>query len=62
MFEEGKLKENEAGGYDVVEDPAESEYIKSQVAASKRRPIGESQIDRINAELERLEQNPDQNS
>ena len=39
-------------------DPAESEHIRSQVAeASKRRPLAEADIDRINADLEKMEQN-----
>ena len=55
MIDDGALKENEDGGFTAVLDPAESEYLRAQAAASKRRPMGEAEIDRINEDLLRME-------
>ena len=52
MFNEGVIKQSEAGGFEAVMNPAESEHIKSVIAEqSKRRPINEAEIDRINASI-----------
>ena len=49
MFDDGVLKQSEDGKYEAVLDPSESENLRIQNAqASRRRPIGEDEIDRIN--------------
>ena len=56
MFDAGVIKQVDGGGFEAVMDPNEQESIKSQHAEqSKRRPIGEADIDRINADLDRME-------
>ena len=37
MFEDGLLKQNDQGQYEAVLDPAESEYIKSEISKTKRK-------------------------
>ena len=57
MFNDGVIKQNLEGKFEAVLDASESEQIKSQLAEqSKRRPIGEADIDRINADLDKMEQ------
>ena len=57
MFDAGLIKQVDGGGFEAVQDPAESEHIRSQLAEqTKRRPIGEADIDKINADLDRMEQ------
>ena len=61
MFDNGVIKHNADGGFEAVVDPNEQLSIKSQIAdQSKRRPIGEDDIDRINADLDRMEQLDDE--
>ena len=53
MFDTGIIKQNDEGGIEAVIDPAESEHIRSHnMIASRRRPIGEADIDRINQDIE----------
>ena len=37
MFEDGLLKQNDKGEYEAVLDPAESEYIRSEISKTKRK-------------------------
>ena len=61
MFDNGVIKANADGRYEAVVDPNEQLSIKSQIAdQSKRRPIVEEDIDRINADLDRMEQMDDE--
>ena len=58
MFDDGVLKHDENGKFVPVMDPEESEMIKSNRAdQSKRRPINEEDIDRINEDLDLMERN-----
>ena len=60
MFDDGVIRNTEGGRFEAVLDPNESEQIKSHLAEqSKRRPLGEADIDRINADLNRMEQDDD---
>lgn len=61
MFDAGVIKQVDGGGFEAVMDPNEQESIRSQQAEqSKRRPIVEADIDRINADLDRMEQIDDE--
>ena len=61
MFDAGVIKQVDRGGFEAVMDPNEQESIRSQHAEqSKRRPIVEADIDRINADLDRMEQVDDE--
>jgi hypothetical protein len=56
MFNNGILKHDEHGRFQAVIDPNESEHIKSNMAnQTKRRPINEADIDRINQDLDKME-------
>ena len=56
MFENGLLKKNDQGKYEAVLDPAESEYIKSEVSKTKRKmAMTAVEAEEINRQLERLE-------
>ena len=56
MFEEGILKQNDNGQYEAVLDPAESEYIKSEISRSKRKNcMSALEAEEIQKQLERLE-------
>ena len=58
MIVEGTIKQYPDGKIRPVTDPNESEQIRSQWAeASKRRPIREGDIDRINADFDRIQKN-----
>ena len=51
-FDQGLLRQSEDVTIIVVDDPAERQSLASQRGVqSRRRPIGEADIDRINAEL-----------
>ena len=57
MFDEGVIKQTPDGRYQAVLDPEESEQLRSvQAQISKRRPIREADIDRINANIQQEEQ------
>lgn len=61
MFNNGVIKHTADGGFEAVVDANEQESIKSQIAEqTKRRPIVEDDIDRINADLDRMEQLDDE--
>ena len=56
MFDAGILKKDDQGRFQAVQDPAESEQIRSTHAnATKRHNITEADIDRINADLDKME-------
>ena len=56
MFNNGILKHDENGHFQAVIDPNESEHIRSNIAnQTKRRPINEADIDRINQDLDKME-------
>ena len=56
MFNNGIHKHDVNGNFQAVMDPNESEHIKSNIAnQSKRRPINEADIDRINQDLDKME-------
>ena len=53
MFDDGALKRDDNGQFVPVTDPNESEHIRSQHGQeTRRRPIFEADIDRINQEVE----------
>ena len=57
MFDDGLIKQQPTGQFAAVVDPAEQESIRSnRAAASRRRPMGEDDIDRINADLNNMEE------
>ena len=61
MVDDGVIKQSEDGRFQAVQDPNESESIRSQRAeASRRRPINEADIDRINADLDQMNQSIDE--
>ena len=56
MFEDGILKKNDQGQYQAVIDPAESEYIRSEVSKTKRKnAMSAVEAEEIQKQLERLE-------
>ena len=56
MFENGILKQNELGQYEAVLDPAESEYIKSEISKTKRKnAMSAIEAEEIQRQLEKLE-------
>ena len=56
MFENGILKQNELGQYEAVLDPAESEYIKSEISKTKRKNcMSGAEAEEIQKQLEKLE-------
>ena len=56
MFENGILKQNELGQYEAVLDPAESEYIKSEISKTKRKNcMSGAEAEKIQKQLEKLE-------
>ena len=56
MFENGILKKNELGQYQAVVDPAESEYIRSEVSKTKRKnAMSGLEAEEIQKQLEKLE-------
>ena len=56
MFDSGILKKDDAGRFQAVVDPIESESIRSNLAnPTKRKNINEADIDRINADLDQME-------
>ena len=56
MFDDGIIKQSEDGHFMPVMDPEEIELIKSNRGdQSRRRPINEDDIDRINKDLEEME-------
>ena len=56
MFEDGILKKNELGQYQAVVDPAESEYIRSEVSKTKRKnAMSGLEAEEIQKQLEKLE-------
>ena len=56
MFEEGILKQNDEGQYQAVLDPAESEYIRSEVSRTKRKNcMSALEAEEIQKSLEKLE-------
>ena len=60
MVDQGIITQANNGQFQAVQDPSESEQIRSQRAeASKRKVIDEADIDRINADLDRMEQDDD---
>jgi hypothetical protein len=53
MFDDGALKRDDQGRFIPVVDPNESEHIRSQRGQdTRRRPMTEADIDRINAEVD----------
>ena len=57
MFDDGIIRQNPTGQFEAVLDPAEQESIRSNRAdPSKRRPLGETDIDHINADLDGMEE------
>ena len=53
MFDDGALKRDDQGRFILVVDPNESEHIRSQRGQdTRRRPMTEADIDRINAEVD----------
>ena len=60
MFDAGVIKQSDDGVFHPVVDPLEVESIKSaRGIASRRHPINEDDIDRINADLDAMEQDDD---
>ena len=56
MFEDGILKKNDQGQYQAVIDPAESEFIRSEVSKTKRKnAMSAVEAEEIQKQLERLE-------
>ena len=56
MFDDGVLKAGEDGSYVPVVDPAESEYLRSKKKPkTKRQPMTEEQIDKVNQDLDKME-------
>ena len=57
MFDDGIIKQNPTGLFEAVVDPGEQESIRSSRAdQSRRRPLNENDIDRINADLNNMEE------
>ena len=55
MFNDGVIKQDLNGQYVPVMDPAESEYIQSQISMSKRKAtMTASEAEQINANIENL--------
>ena len=53
MFDDGALKRDDQGRFVPVIDPNESEHIRSNRGQdTRRRPMTEADIDRINAEVD----------
>ena len=60
MFNKGYLKAAEDGTYVPVTNPAESEHLRSEHAKqTKRKHVTEADIDRINADLDKMEGDED---
>ena len=56
MFEDGLLKQNDKGQYEAVLDPAESEYIRSEISKTKRKnAMSAVEAEEIQKQLEKLE-------
>ena len=56
MFEDGILKQNDKGEYEAVLDPAESEYIRSEISKTKRKnAMSALDAEEIQKQLEKLE-------
>ena len=56
MFEDGLLKQNDQGQYEAVLDPAESEYIRSEISKTKRKnAMSAIEAEEIQRQLEKLE-------
>ena len=56
MFEDGLLKQNDQGQYEAVLDPAESEYIRSEISKTKRKnAMSAVEAEEIQRQLEKLE-------
>ena len=56
MFEDGLLKQNDQGQYEAVLDPAESEYIRSEISKTKRKnAMSAVEAEEIQKQLEKLE-------
>ena len=56
LFEDGLLKQNQDGKFEAVVDPAESDQIRSEYAqASRQRPVGNEEIQEINANLAQMQ-------
>ena len=57
MFEDGVLKTNENGQYEAVLDPAESEYLKSEISKTNRKNcMSAVEAEQIQKQLEGAEE------